>query len=358
VNDIDDRDEGDLKPPHKAGEKIGLAKLALKRARDLLPRGTAAAGTRRGDRSPLRLGRRGERPRVLLVDDDEVIRRLMGKIIDGLGMACTAVETAEEAIPVMESELYDALVLDKNLPGMDGVELAGLARRIQPGVPVLMITGYSSEESARQAAAYGVTDYILKPIDLADFRQRLGQVMTAGDSQPPPDPARAEHQGPRETPRVSVTPAPEITLDDPFSDDVEPESGGVEEAPIEGHVSVLLVEPEHTVRGKLEAALRPLGCLIESYSEATDVKLQVGKHPFELLVAPPDVLSASREWWPDSGGWTLLGSIAIMDRGGVDRAIEAIHLGARGVVHPPFEPAETATEFQRVVSALLEERRV
>jgi len=350
VRDHDDDwygEGGDPPPALKAEDRARLARLALKRARDLLPRATSSSGTRPGDCSPLRLARRGDRPRVLLVDDDEVVRRLMAKIIEGRGMSCTAVGSAEEAIPVMERELFDALVLDKNLPGMDGVELAGLARRIQPGVPVLMITGYSSEESARQAAAYGVTDYILKPIDLAEFRERLSEVLASSPSHPPAPPAppdRPEPPGPRDTPRVSAVSRPAPTADPAEC-----------EAPASA-ISVLLVLPEHTVRGKLEAALRPLGCEIASYSEPSEVRAQVGRHPFELLVAPPDVLDHSREWLPGVGGWRLLGSIAIMDRGGVDRAIEAIHLGARGVVHPPFDPSETAGEFQRVVAALLEER--
>jgi DNA-binding NtrC family response regulator len=346
--DDDGRDDGeDLKPPLKASDRVSLARLSLKRARELLPKGTVAAGSRCKERSLLRLSRRGDRPRVLLVDDDEVIRRLMKKIIEGRGMSCTAVESAEEAIPVMEQELFDALVLDKNLPGMDGVELAGLARRIQPGVPVLMITGYSSEESARQAAAFGVTDYILKPIDLAEFRARLVDVLACGSPRAAASP-EAEPQGPRETPRVSEPPRSEPPLVD------RPAGEGPASAE---SIAVLIVEPEHTMRGRLEAVLRPLGCEVTSYSEPADVRFELGKHPFELLVAPPEVISDSRGWAPDGGGWRLLGSIAIMDRGGVDKAIEAIHLGARGVIHPPFEPDKTTDEFQRVVSALLEERR-
>jgi DNA-binding NtrC family response regulator len=354
LNDFDDNDgqsdRDDLKPPLKADDRVSLARLTLKRARELLPKGTAAAGSRRGERSPLRLSRRGDQPRVLLVDDDEVIRRLMTKIIEGRGMSCTAVESAEEAIPVMERELFDALVLDKNLPGMDGVELAGLARRIQPGVPVLMITGYSSEESARQAAAFGVTDYILKPIDLAEFRARLIDILTSGPSRAGGRAEPAEQQGPRETPRVADAGRSE-------PEPIESDRPAVDGPPSAEAVAVVIVEPEHSVRGKLEAVLRPLGCEVSSYSEPADIRLALGKRPFELLVAPPFVLNDSQTWEPQSGGWRLLGSIAIMDRGGVDKAIEAIHLGARGAIHPPFEPDETTGEIRRVVSALLQERQ-
>jgi DNA-binding NtrC family response regulator len=347
VNDFDEDEKRDSEFPLETAETAQKARKALERALELLPRSADTPVESPGERSALRLPRRGDRPRILLVDDDEVIRRLMTKIIEGRGMSCVAVECAEEAIPIMEQELFDALVLDKNLPGMDGVELAGLARRIQPGVPVLMITGYSSEDSARQAAAYGVTDYILKPIDLAEFRQRLSEVVAAGPSEAPPAPARSEQPRPRETPRISSRPAPAMTLDAPFADQASPEA----------MISVLIVEPEHSVRSKLEAVLKPMGCLLSSFSEPHAVQLEVGRHPFELLVAPPEVISSSRNWLAGMGGWTLLGSIAIMDRGGVDKAIEAIHLGARGVVHPPFEPVETGVEFRRVVSALLEERR-
>jgi CheY-like chemotaxis protein len=338
----DDDPKRDLKPPRKAMDSVSLARLSLKRALAMLPKGTASAGERKARESPMRLSLRADKPRILLVDDDAVVRRLMTKVIEGKGMCCVAAESAETAIPIMEKQLFNALVLDKNLPGMDGVELAGLARRIQPGVPVLMITGYASEESASQAAAFGVADYIRKPIDLQDFRKRLNTVLDADAGPGSPF---------WEQPEADVaTEAVQEQADEEPAAAADPG-----EPPVGQEVSLLLVEPTDSTREQLEEALRPLGCVIKTFSEPFEALLRLGHHPFELLVAPPEVLSASRTWQP-GGGWRLLGSIAIMDRGGVDKIIEAIQLGARGVVHPPFEADKTSAEIQRVVGALLEER--
>ena len=78
---------------------------------------------------------------------------------------------------------------------------------------------------------------------------------------------------------------------------------------------------------------------------------------FDVLVAAPEFIAESGSWWGEIPGREPLGTIAIMDRSGIDKAIEAIQLGARGSLHPPFSENNIQFEFRRAVSALIEERR-
>jgi hypothetical protein len=68
------------------------------------------------------------------------------------------------------------------------------------------------------------------------------------------------------------------------------------------------------------------------------------------------VLGGSGQGLMRSAGDRALGAIAVMDRTGVDKSIEAIHLGARGILSPPFDDDRIAFEFRRAVGCLLEER--
>ncbi|HUU21142.1 MAG TPA: response regulator [Phycisphaerae bacterium] len=117
--------------------------------------------------------------RVILVDDDRDVLELLSLVVARLGVSCETAATGEEAVELMRKRPADLLILDKNLPGIDGLEAARRARELQPGIPIALVTGYESDESRRAAAAIGIDDYIRKPIDLTDFRTRIGALLPA-----------------------------------------------------------------------------------------------------------------------------------------------------------------------------------
>lgn len=108
---------------------------------------------------PLAVGR----PRVLVVDDEESIRELLAKM---LAMAEYDVETAPDGrvgIERLRQQKYDLLISDLKMPNVDGLALIREARHLAASMPVLIITGYSSEQSAIEAVNLGVTGYLTKP---------------------------------------------------------------------------------------------------------------------------------------------------------------------------------------------------
>jgi excisionase family DNA binding protein len=103
------------------------------------------------------------RPRVLVVDDEESIRELLSKM---LAMAEYDVETAPDGrmgIERLRQQQYDLLISDLKMPNVDGLALIREARHLAASMPVLIITGYSSEQSAIEAVNLGVTGYLTKP---------------------------------------------------------------------------------------------------------------------------------------------------------------------------------------------------
>ncbi len=121
--------------------------------------------------------------RVLVVDDEAVIRTLFKDLL-GKEIEVVTVGTAEEALTALEAGFFELLLLDKNLPGLSGLELAERAKRRWPKVKVMLMTGYPSLVTAQQAAELGLVDYLIKPFDdIRAVREKIRQVLA---SPPPP----------------------------------------------------------------------------------------------------------------------------------------------------------------------------
>jgi excisionase family DNA binding protein len=101
--------------------------------------------------------------RVLVVDDEESIRELLTKTLALAEYAVEAVGAARMALDLLRRENWDLLIADLRMPEMDGLSLIKEARRLHPALPVIIITGYSSEASAIQAVNLGVVGYLVKP---------------------------------------------------------------------------------------------------------------------------------------------------------------------------------------------------
>lgn len=131
-------------------------------------RATSATATAGSERPALRTGR----PRVLVVDDEASIRELLSKT---LALAEYDVDTAPDgraAIERLRLGAYDLLIADLKMPGLDGLSLIREAKRLKSELPVIIITGYSTESSAIEAVNLGVAGYLTKPF-------RVPQVLAA-----------------------------------------------------------------------------------------------------------------------------------------------------------------------------------
>ena len=112
-------------------------------------------------------------PKVLVIDDDELALRLFETVIAGLG--CDVLSTADgpQGLELFRKKKPDLVVLDLALPTMNGLEVLRELRKLDDHVKIMVVTGYGSDESAEVAARYGVREFIIKPIDRADFSDRI-----------------------------------------------------------------------------------------------------------------------------------------------------------------------------------------
>ncbi len=100
---------------------------------------------------------------ILVIDDEEMICMLLEKVVAMRGFDVRTALSAEEALPIIEAERIAGMLIDKNLPGIDGIELMRGVRMAQPDCACLIMTGYPSRDSAIEAVQLGAADYIAKP---------------------------------------------------------------------------------------------------------------------------------------------------------------------------------------------------
>ena len=101
--------------------------------------------------------------RLLVVDDEQSIRKLCMTIGNSLGYACSEAESVETAVARIEQEAPDLILTDLKLPTQSGVELLRQAKALFPHTEVAIMTGHGSIESAVDAMKLGAYDYIEKP---------------------------------------------------------------------------------------------------------------------------------------------------------------------------------------------------
>ncbi len=122
-----------------------------------------------------------ENPLILAADDDEAIRMLMEAALGGYGFRVEVAENGRKAVDVFEKLNPDAILMDVNMPEMDGFTACKAIRSLPNGkhVPVLMMTGLEDVESIDRAFTAGATDFISKPINWAVLKYRIKYMLRA-----------------------------------------------------------------------------------------------------------------------------------------------------------------------------------
>ena len=112
------------------------------------------------------------RPRILVVDDESSIRDLLAKTLALAEYDVDVAPDGRSALDRMRIYPYDLLIADLKMPGMDGLAVIREAKRYKADLPVIIITGFSTESSAIEAVNLGVAGYLTKPF-------RVPQVLAA-----------------------------------------------------------------------------------------------------------------------------------------------------------------------------------
>jgi len=117
-------------------------------------------------------------PRVLIVDDDAVHRDLAGRYLEGLpGLETQTAVDGREALRLLGAQVFDLVLTDLYMPGMDGLDLVGKIHEERHGIPVVLMTSYGSEQLAVRALAAGAASYVPKSALKEDLQRTVKQVL-------------------------------------------------------------------------------------------------------------------------------------------------------------------------------------
>ncbi|HAQ39455.1 MAG TPA: DNA-binding response regulator [Clostridiales bacterium] len=111
--------------------------------------------------------------RVVIADDEEIIRNGLKRLIESYDLDLTVVgtgEDGEEALKLIREYLPEIILMDINMPFMNGLEVIEKTRELDPNAKIIIISGYDQFEYAQKALELGVFSYLLKPIQYKDFK--------------------------------------------------------------------------------------------------------------------------------------------------------------------------------------------
>ncbi len=111
--------------------------------------------------------------KVLLVDDEKEFLEIMSERMEERGMEVTTAESADQALSIIEKESFDAIIMDFQMPGMDGMEALKAIKNKKPELQIILLTGYATVEKTVEAMKIGATDFLEKPADFEALAEKI-----------------------------------------------------------------------------------------------------------------------------------------------------------------------------------------
>jgi DNA-binding NtrC family response regulator len=115
--------------------------------------------------------------RILLIDDDESIRKVIGYLLEEAGYPAETAATAAEGLQAFRSQRPDLVLTDIKMPRKSGIELLSELKSIDPSVPVIILTAFGTVETAVEAMKRGAADYLTKPISRDELLMTVAKIL-------------------------------------------------------------------------------------------------------------------------------------------------------------------------------------
>jgi DNA-binding NtrC family response regulator len=115
----------------------------------------------------------GNRPRILVIDDEESMRHALGRGLERAGYRCATAATGRGGVEQFVAGGFDAVLTDVRLPDLSGLDITAILVEMDASVPVVVMTGYGTMEVALEAMRRGAKDYIQKPFAIEDVTRIL-----------------------------------------------------------------------------------------------------------------------------------------------------------------------------------------
>lgn len=119
----------------------------------------------------------GTRGLILFADDERIVREGLGGLLERNGFRCLGAASAEEALELLRVTEFDAMISDIHMPGNIGLELIESVPQVASGLPVILLTGRPTVESAARSVRLSVAAYLTKPPDFGELCQVLDEVI-------------------------------------------------------------------------------------------------------------------------------------------------------------------------------------
>jgi putative two-component system response regulator len=111
----------------------------------------------------------GRASRVLVVDDMEAMRVALMKCLHMSGYQVVAAESGGEALELLRAQRFDLLLTDQTMPGLSGLELTEAVSRMHPDMPIVVLTGHTDVELAKDSIRRGASDFVTKPVNIREL---------------------------------------------------------------------------------------------------------------------------------------------------------------------------------------------
>ena len=117
---------------------------------------------------------------ILIVDDDPRLRQSFDKLLTAEGHAVRTAPDGETALKMVQENSPDMVIMDIRMPGLNGIETFKAMQRIDPKLPVIIMTAFGTTETAIEATKLGAFDYVLKPFEIPDILALIDKALEAG----------------------------------------------------------------------------------------------------------------------------------------------------------------------------------
>jgi DNA-binding response OmpR family regulator len=119
--------------------------------------------------------------RVLIVDDEEELASVIAERLQFRGMEAQTALEGRKALKIIEENPPNIVLLDLMLPGLGGLEILKRIKQMNYNLPVILLTGYGSKETAKEGMSLGAFDYVMKPCDIDSL---IAKIQEAASSKP------------------------------------------------------------------------------------------------------------------------------------------------------------------------------